>query len=569
MHVPQARRRRLPSTLLLIAATMSAASSMAYASRLTIPAPAPAPTVADVAVPVTTDPADQIAPKISGDRVVWQDARNGSWDIYVYDFVTGIEMAVGTGPAEQIMPAIGGDTVAWHEYPAGDYARHAPSEVVILSLVTGTSIRFDAGILDLDHRINAAVAVSPEWVVWGTKPPDPLNQRLQAHHLTTGVTTWVVSGSGPSQNRPSVSGNRAVWMGAGSPANIVTRDLTGGPASPVPTPGVWLNTPVIDGDRIVYWDSTFGDPTIGLRLHDLASGADQLIGGGNFTRGNAFADISGDRVVVSALGTYAQNVGIIDLATGDIKELVQPGYNYLAQISGDRMVWQDNRNGNWDVYALLIGPANSAPVAHAGVDQIVESTGPSGAAVTLNGAMSSDPDPGDPLTFTWTGDFPEGTPAGVVTGATPTVTLAQGTHVITLMVMDLLALSSTDEVTITVHDTTPPAIDDVSASPDELWPPDHKMRDVTVTVSASDLVDAAPVCQIASVSSNELVNGSGDGDTSPDWVITGSHTLQLRAERDGKGSGRIYTIDVECGDAAGNVSTATTTVTVPKSKGKQ
>ena len=279
--------------------------------------------------------------------------------------------------------------------------------------------------------------------------------------------------------------------------------------------------------------------------------------------------ISGDRVV----GWDGQDLRVFDLVTGTNERFPRnaPGFVHGPEISGDRVVWRDNRTSaiDGDIYTLLISPPNSAPVAHAGVDQIVESTGPGGAAVTLNGAMSSDPDPGDPLTFTWTGDFPEGTPAGVVTGATPTVTLAEGTHVITLMVMDLLGLSSTDEVSITVHDTTSPVIDSVSASPDELWPPDHKMRDVTVAVSASDLVDAAPVCQIVSVSSNELVNGSGDGETSLDWAITGSHTLQLRAERDGKASGRIYTIDVECGDAAGNVSTATTTVTVPKNQGKQ
>jgi len=49
----------------------------------------------------------------------------------------------------------------------------------------------------------------------------------------------------------------------------------------------------------------------------------------------------------------------------------------------------------------------------------------------------------------------------------------------------------------------------------------------------------------------------------PDWEITGAHTLNLRAERLGKGPGRIYTIIVECKDSSGNVSIGSVDVTVP------
>jgi hypothetical protein len=71
------------------------------------------------------------------------------------------------------------------------------------------------------------------------------------------------------------------------------------------------------------------------------------------------------------------------------------------------------------------------------------------------------------------------------------------------------------------------------------------------------------------VSSNEPDNGLGDGDTANDWVITGPMTVQLRAERAGNGTGRVYTITVRCTDAAGNSSERTVTVSVPKSQGKK
>jgi hypothetical protein len=69
--------------------------------------------------------------------------------------------------------------------------------------------------------------------------------------------------------------------------------------------------------------------------------------------------------------------------------------------------------------------------------------------------------------------------------------------------------------------------------------------------------------RIISVSSSEAINGTGDGDTAPDWEVTGNLTLNLRAERGGKGTGRVYTITVESRDASGNASVQTVTVSVP------
>ncbi len=88
------------------------------------------------------------------------------------------------------------------------------------------------------------------------------------------------------------------------------------------------------------------------------------------------------------------------------------------------------------------------------------------------------------------------------------------------------------------------------------------MVEVEVAASASDICDTTPSCHITSVSSNEPANGLGDGGTAPDWKITGDLTVDLRAERSGKGEGRIYTIAVTCTDTFGNSSVGNTTVTV-------
>jgi hypothetical protein len=121
--------------------------------------------------------------------------------------------------------------------------------------------------------------------------------------------------------------------------------------------------------------------------------------------------------------------------------------------------------------------------------------------------------------------------------------------------------SSSGIQTILVRDTTRPVISGVGADPNILWPPNHKMRDVTINYTAVD--NCSPVTNVLTVSSNEPINGTGDGDTSPDWEVIDEHHVKLRAERAGNGDGRIYTITITSTDDCGNVATATTTVLVP------
>jgi beta propeller repeat protein len=52
-------------------------------------------------------------PAIYGDVVVWQDDRNGNWDIYGYDLLRGMEFPVTETIHDQVDPAIWGSMVIW------------------------------------------------------------------------------------------------------------------------------------------------------------------------------------------------------------------------------------------------------------------------------------------------------------------------------------------------------------------------------------------------------------------------------------------------------------------------
>lgn len=114
---------------------------------------------------------------------------------------------------------------------------------------------------------------------------------------------------------------------------------------------------------------------------------------------------------------------------------------------------------------------------------------------------------------------------------------------------------------VTVNDIEPPVIAGLLANPDMLWPPNHKMRDVTVNYTSTD--NCGVVSCVMTVTSNEPDNGTGDGNTTDDWELVDGHHVKLRAERAGNGSCRIYTIKITCTDQHGNSSDSSTHVIVP------
>ncbi|MEA2165885.1 MAG: hypothetical protein QOK37_4012 [Thermoanaerobaculia bacterium] len=175
----------------------------------------------------------------------------------------------------------------------------------------------------------------------------------------------------------------------------------------------------------------------------------------------------------------------------------------------------------------------------------VEATGPGGVAVSYSATSSDLVDGSRPVTC----DHASGS------------TFPLGTTTVQCTATDTHNNTAHGSFTVIVRDTTPPTIVSLTASPSNLWPPNHTMTNVTLSVVATDLVDPAPVSHIVSVTSSQPDNGTGDGDTANDIVITGPLTLQLRAERS-QGVDRVYTITIATTDFSGNTAYKTVNVTV-------
>ncbi len=229
-------------------------------------------------------------------------------------------------------------------------------------------------------------------------------------------------------------------------------------------------------------------------------------------------------------------------------------------------------NGSWLKADFLYTDNNSPPTAAPTGGGVYEIFTP----VTLGGNVS-DVD-GDMLVYQWTeadevlfsgtvaataGGDPVALPADVISD------LSLGDHTLTLSVDDGINNPVMMDILVQVVDTTAPTMAPVP-NLTVLWPANHDMIDIIIQVNASDN-SGGPVTLAAQVTSNEPIDGLAGNDQSPDWTepeVTsdGSILLQLRAERDMQGDGRVYTVVIYATDESGNTRSTEVAFIVPRNQ---
>ncbi|MCP4406261.1 MAG: autotransporter domain-containing protein, partial [Gammaproteobacteria bacterium] len=175
-----------------------------------------------------------------------------------------------------------------------------------------------------------------------------------------------------------------------------------------------------------------------------------------------------------------------------------------------------------DTVVITVNAGPTAPAANAGPDQTVTDTDNTGSEqVTLNGSGSSDAD-GQIANFQWLENGQE-----IALGATPTVTLAVGTHNISLRVTDNGGLTAEDQVIITViaGNTAPTA----NAGPDQTVTDSDNNGSEQLTLDGSASTDDNAIASYEWFENNQsLANG-----VQPTVNLgTGTHTITLRVTDD-------------------------------------
>lgn len=285
---------------------------------------------------VTSDPAVQASPDISGDRVVWQEQRDGQSDVFLHDLATGETRRLTDDPADQIAPRISGNRVVWEDH------RHAGRDVYTLDVTEGVELR-----LTPEASVQVDPDVSDGRVVWRDDRMGGWGVVL--HDLTTGQQAWLATGS--SAEAAAISETTVVWLENG---RIRGRDLATGKDLEVPgDQGVVSRDGLaMDGPRVA-WTK---DDSLGrnVYVHDFDAALTTQV---TATFGlNAMADISGTRVatidVRGGPGSANRPLFLRHLETGQVLQANPWDVNPVreASVDGARVVYTGFRHGTWDVH---------------------------------------------------------------------------------------------------------------------------------------------------------------------------------------------------------------------------
>lgn len=456
---------------------------------------------------------------------------------------------------------------------------------VAVSCAPASGSTFPAGTTSVqcstsDTRGNTSAG---SFTVTVTEPPAPPPPPVLPNDITreaTGpdgaVVTYSTSGSGEDDEngRPSTSANCSPASGAKFPLGETTVQCTGGSfkVKIVDTTAPALDLPrdfsvagTDSGATVTYTakakDLVDGDVAVSCSPASgttFAAGATNVQCTSSDSRGNAAAGSFVVTVLVQPPPPPVLN-DITREATGPNGAVV----NYTAAGTGDDENGRPTQSATCSPVSGSTFPLGETQVtcSNGGAFKvtIVDTTAP---ALLLPGNIVTQ----DPV-VTYTASAQDLVDGSVLLTCTPSSgsTFPLGTTVVQCSASDTRGNAASGSFTVTVQDSTQPDTEaptfvSISASPDVLKPPNGKLVTVTVTASVIDNLDDAPLVRVFAIAANESI-GAGD------WEITGPMTVDLRAERDAHGEGRVYTISVEAIDAAGNRSTANVSVVVPHDSG--
>jgi beta propeller repeat protein len=254
---------------------------------------------------ITTDPSYESSPAVSGNRIVWQDYRNGNFDIYMYDISMGTETQITTDISDQYSPAISGNRIVW-----GDY-RNGHSDIYMFDISTGveTQITVDPEEAPADQY---SPVISGNHIVWEDYRNGVGN--IYMYDISTGIETQIATNE---QYNLAISGNRIVWEVYGdNNYDIYMYDISTMVETRITMNDNDQYSPAISGNQIVWEDYRNGDPVI---------------------------------------APYNYDIYMFDILTG-VETRITTNDNQQAApaISGNRVVWDDYRNGNDDIYMFDI-----------------------------------------------------------------------------------------------------------------------------------------------------------------------------------------------------------------------
>lgn len=283
--------------------------------------------------PISARSAEEWVPSISGSRIVWQDNRNGNWDIYLFDLNTKIERQITNDPASQTEPSISGNIIVWTD------ERNGNKDVYMMDLATNVTRPIASNTFN-----EYSPAVSARRVVW---VGDLSLERWQvySYDFVSGQTRRITLLNVVSEKTgPRTWGDYIAWRQVeGNLASIYFYSfltdrvgwLTGGPLS--------MGNPDVSDNKVVWSASGV------IFARDLILNLTQRIGNLHVSFN---PKIFGKNVVWNTNSELDNSIYQYDFTTGQTRKLTVSGSIWISgaypSISGNYVVWEDKRGGDRD-----------------------------------------------------------------------------------------------------------------------------------------------------------------------------------------------------------------------------
>lgn len=277
-----------------------------------------APGIHVIEMEICTDPNAQRNPDIEDNFIVWQDNRNGDWDIYAYDLKRHAEYAICTADGNQTNPSVGFGNILYEPIIAWQDDRNGNNDIYgyklidpYFDLAIGTEIEICSDPCDQQNPISMGNYVcwqdcrNGNWDIYGKSYENDMEPN-----------EFIICDDSSDQINPAADWYYVAWQdNRGGDWDIYGFDLDDQNEVAVCTEDGNQTNPSCSGPLGFAWqdDRNGGEDIYGLLCTDIPCSG------------------------------YAE-VGVC----------IAPGTQINSALSIEAVVWQDDRNGTWDIYGYKV-----------------------------------------------------------------------------------------------------------------------------------------------------------------------------------------------------------------------